>query len=254
MTVGFYRPTAAFASEPEHIAVMVEGTGALIAITGPSDPRTNVAESMAHAAIFVSSLQLLDVVRTVASDPSSPHSARAQSAIDAMPHKLDGMMSAMGAALMKHLQEQARLHLTARSCSSPKPATPPVDVRHSPALRRTIMTSRFITKAYGPGQNAVGEIGDDGEFVEYDVKPSQSSALDWVAKAKACRGRAHHRPDDGRGQGCPLENLRVSHDARTQGHALFGVVTFIFLEDLASITQHRGTAYAVHLCRRLALP
>lgn len=68
-SVGFYVPTKSFRSIPEHIAVMEDlgpdrDFGPLVACFGPSDDE-HVAESRAHAALFVAAPALLARVRAL---------------------------------------------------------------------------------------------------------------------------------------------------------------------------------------------
>ena len=67
--VGFYVPTAEFQAQREHIAVMDEDTGGMLAITGPVVPtdEENNIKSLCEAVVYAGAFQMLELVKNLAS-------------------------------------------------------------------------------------------------------------------------------------------------------------------------------------------
>ena len=67
--VGFYVPNAAFQTHLEHIAVMDEDTGGMLAITGPVVPtdEENNIKSLCKAVVYAGAFQMLELVKNLAS-------------------------------------------------------------------------------------------------------------------------------------------------------------------------------------------
>lgn len=62
---GTYKPTPAFNSAPEHIAVCFDDDSTLVAVTGYADDPENVAESIAYARLFAAAPELLDLLEKI---------------------------------------------------------------------------------------------------------------------------------------------------------------------------------------------
>lgn len=89
--VGFYRPTESFRAQTEHIGVMDNDTGGLLAITGPvvpGDEEHNFA-CLCEAVVYSGAFEMLDLVKQAAK--GMPVEYLAKEILESLRHKMDDL-------------------------------------------------------------------------------------------------------------------------------------------------------------------
>lgn len=90
-TVGFYLPTETFKAHAEHVCVMDNDTGGLLAITGPvvpDDEEHNFA-CLCEAVVYSGAFEMLDLVKQAAK--GLPVEYRAKEILESLRHKMDDL-------------------------------------------------------------------------------------------------------------------------------------------------------------------
>lgn len=94
VSVGFYRPTESFKAQAEHIAVMNDATGGLLAITGSvtGDDECNIL-SLCEAVVYAGAFEMLDLIKRLATGKCTADFAEieAKGVLESLRHKMDGL-------------------------------------------------------------------------------------------------------------------------------------------------------------------
>lgn len=93
--VGFYLPTPSFLAQKEHVAVMDEANGGLLAITGAVDPsdEENNFRSLCEAVVYAGAFEMFDLIKKLAAGDCSSDYAEieAKTILESLRHKMDGL-------------------------------------------------------------------------------------------------------------------------------------------------------------------
>lgn len=89
--VGFYRPTDTFKAHTEHIGVMDNDTGGLLAITGPVVPgdEEHNFNCLCEAVVYSGAFEMLDLVKQAAK--GMPVEYLAKEILESLRHKMDDL-------------------------------------------------------------------------------------------------------------------------------------------------------------------